>query len=237
MASLVDLLRYKEEVDVKHPRTGQTIKKVWVRVLGDYDLNKAYKASRIVSSEKRAALRNPETDDYKDEVLGILELSRSEQEDVVKTARLSNFISEANAIVERPDLPKLEELSLDADAPTLEELEKLDAVENKEEEEHQKRVQEYINQKQIELDHELSKLSDEELIKLAQFEISNVLPFGIFMAELNDYKLLYGVFRDKLCKEREFDSIEDIKNTPQPIKDQLLEVLNKLELGQEEIKN
>jgi len=237
MVSLVDLFRYKEEVDIKHPKTGEIIKKVWIRILGDFDLNKAYKASRILSSEKRIALRNPDTDDYKDEVLGIAELSRVEQEDIIKTARLSNFISESSAIVKRSDLPKLEELALDADAPTLEELEKLDSAEKEEDEEYKKRVQDYISQKQLELEQELSKLSDSGILTLSQHEISNVLPFGVFMSELSDQKLLYGVFMDKACKEREFNSIEDIKNTPQTIKDQLLTVLEKLEMGQEDIKN
>lgn len=237
MASLVDLLRYKEEVEIRHPKTGEVLRKVWVRILGDFDLNKAYKASRIASNEKRAALRNPETEDYKDEVLGLIELSRMEQVEVIKTARLASFATEAQVAVDRPELPKLEEIALDPDGPSLEELEKLDKEEEEVETTYQSKIQEYIDTKQKELEDELEKKSDKEILELAQIEISNVIPFSIFMNELTDYKLLYGVFKDHACKEREFQSIEDVKNTPSSIKDQIIFAMNRLELGQTEIKN
>lgn len=237
MASLVDLLRYKEEVEIVHPKTQKPLKRVWVRVLGDYDLNKAYKASRIVSADKRISLRDITSEDYKDEVLGVIDLSREEQTDLVKSSRLGTFVTQAQVAVERPDLPKIEHIAIDGDAASLEELEKFDAEEAKLDTEYRNKIEEFVAQKQVELDAELAALSEEELLKLAQFEVSNILPFSAFMSELADQKLLYGTFKDKTCKEREFDSIEDVKNTPKELKDQLTVVLDRLELGQEEIKN
>jgi hypothetical protein len=237
MASLSDLLAYKEEIEIINPKTGKPVKKVWVRILGDYDLQRAYKSSRIASSKKRQALRDPNSDDYQDEVLGVYDLTRTEKEDLVRTAQINNIISEAQMAVERSELPKIEEIAIDGDAPTLEDLEELDKRESLDDEEYKKKLENYIDTKTIELDAQLKIMSDEDLTQKAMFEVSNIVPFSVFLAELDDYKLYYGVFKDRTCKDKEFESLEDIKNLPSDIKGQILKVLAKLELGQEEIKN
>ena len=237
MVSLSDLFLYKKEVEILNPATSKPVKKVWVRVLGDYDLNQAYKASRIASANKRKALRDPESDDFKDEVIGIAELPRETQTELVRTARVNNFISEAQSAVERPELPELEEIAVDPDAANLEDLEKLDSAENKTEKLYKEKLQEYVDAKTSELTKTLEALSDEELLKLAQFEISNVIPFSVFMEELSTYKAVFGTFQDKACKIREFTDKGDYQNLPKLIKDQLISAIAELELSGEDIKN
>lgn len=237
MASLIDLLLYKKEVEIINPINKKPIKKVWVRVLGDFDLNKAYKASRVASNKKRLALRDSTSEDYQDEVMGVADLTREEKEDLVRTARMSIFVSEAQVAVKRPDLPELEEVAVDPDAASLEELENLDKTENKVEDEYQKKLQEYVTDKVNELNAELKEMSDEKLLEVASFEISNVVPFSVFVSELNDQKIFYGTFKDKYCKDREFDNLMDVKNLPREIKDILVETISNLEIGYDEIKN
>jgi len=237
MASLADLLRYKQEVDIMHPVTGEFIKKVWLRILGDFDLNKAYKIARIASSKKRLALRDPSTDDYQDEVMGVIDLSREEKEDLIRTARLSIIVSEAQSVVERPDLPKLESITPDPDAASLEDMEKMDTLESEDEVKYKKEIQEYINTKKLELEEELKIKEEAELNELAKIEVSNIVPYSVFLNEVAEQKILLGVFRDKLCKEREFDNIDDVRNLPKSVKDLLIEKLTLLELGHDEIKN
>jgi len=237
MASLTDLFLYKKEIEITNPTTLKPIKKVWVRILGDYDLNLAYRHSRVASSAKRALLRDPDSSDYKDEVLGVLELPYEDQIDLIKTARSSNFIAEAQSIVERPDLPELEEVAVDPDAARLEDLEKLDSVEEKESKEYKEKVQNYIDTKLLELSKELESLSKEEVLKIAQYEVSNIIPFSVFVDELNAYKAVFGTFQDKPCKIREFEDIQDFKNLPKAIKDQILFAINQLEITGEDLKN
>jgi hypothetical protein len=237
MASLIDLLLYKKEIEIINPITNKPIKKVWVRVLGDFELNKAYKASRVASAIKRAALRDTESDEYKDEVLGVVDLNYEEQIDLVKTSRTSNLITEAQSVVVRPNLPELPEITSNPDAPTLENLEELDKQESSDEEKYKKNIQEYIDVKLLEIDAELRSLPQDKLIEVAKYEVSNVLPFATFIEELNTYKAFYGTFQDKACKLPEFEDINEYRNLPKAIKDKIIEAISSLELSGEEVKN
>jgi hypothetical protein len=237
MASLVDLLRYKKELEINDPNTGKPIKKIWIRVLGDLDLQNSYKAARLASAAKREALRDPETEDYKDEVLGVIDLSYEEQIDIIKTAKLSNIISEAAVAVIRPELPELPEVAVEPDAASLEDLEKLDSEEIKVEKDYSSKIDEYIRLRTEELDVKLRELSPEELVKEAKSQVSVLVPFSIFMTELNAQKAFYGTFQDSACKIREFDTLNDFKQLPKEIQETLVIAINQLEVSGADIKN
>lgn len=237
MESLADLLRYKDEIEIVDPRTEKVVSKVWIRVLGDLDLTAAYKAARIASAEKRAALRNPETDDYKDEVVGVVDLSAEEQKNLIMSSRLAAIVSEAQMAVVRPELPKLEEVAVEPDAASLEELEKLDQEESSVEEEYQAKIDEYINNRTEVLSAELDLLSPEVLLEEARKEVSNILPFALFMTELNAHKVLLGTYTDKACTRRAFATLEEFKQLPKPVQDHLVNEMNRLEISGPQIKN
>lgn len=237
MASLADLLRYKKDIDVRDPNTGEVLKKVWIRVLGDMDLTASYKAARLASAEKRAALRDPESDDYKDEVLGVIDLSPEEQRDLIKTARLSNIVAEATVAVIRPELPQVEEVAVDPDAASLEELEKLDKEEKKVEQDYSAKIDEYINLRTEELEAQLLLLPEEELVELAKKEVSNLVPFSLFITELNVQKAFRGTYQDKDCKVREFETIDDFRQLPKPVQEFIISEISSLEIDGPTIKN
>jgi hypothetical protein len=237
MASLVDLLRYKKELEIVDPNTKKVLKKVWIRVLGDLDLQKSYKVARLASASKREALRNPETDDYKDEVLGVADLSREDQIDVVRTAKLSNIIAEATVAVVRPDLPELDEVAFEPDAASLEDLEKLDTAESKVEKDYQTKIDEYINLRTEELTATLELLSNEELLKMAMEQVSVLVPFSLFMSELNALKAFYGTFQDQACKVKEFENTDDFKQLPRDLQEFITYSINQLEISGADLKN
>lgn len=237
MASLIDLLRYKKEFIVRDPRTGAEIKKIWLRILGDMDMNQAYKAARLASSAKRAALRDPETDDYKDEVLGLSALSREDLTDIIRAARLTNVANEALSSVVRPEGPTIEEVAADPDAPSLEELEKLDHLDDDIEKQYQIALDEYIKTRTLEVTALLAGMSDEEILKTAQESVSVVVPFGVFMTELGAQKALYGTFQDKDCKIREFQSTEEFFQLPKSVQEFITQSMDSLEISSSEIKN
>jgi hypothetical protein len=237
MATLADLLQYKDSLDIEHPQTGKIVKTLWIRVLGDLDLGKAYKAARLASAAKREALRDPESEDYKDEVLGIVDLDDQEKKDIIKTGRLTNIIAEATVAVARPDLIQPEEVAIDPDAATLEELENLDKAERESEKEYRAKIDEYVKDKSDELDAILSELSPEELTKQAQAEVSTLVPFSLFITEVNAQKAFYGTFQDETCKKREFESVDDFKQLPTFVQEAIIIKMNSLEVDGPSIKN
>lgn len=237
MASLADLLRYKDDVDIIDPRTGKVVSKIWLRVLGDMDLTIAYKEARLASAEKREALRNPETKDYKDEVLGVADLTIEEQKDVIRASKLASIVNEASLAVTRPELPKIEEVAVEPDAPSLEELENFDKLELSIEEEYGKKIDEYIAQKTEVLNAELEIMSEEDLLKSAQEEVSTIIPFSLFLTELNAQKIFLGAYNNKECTDKTFATLDEFKQLPKPVQDQLFAAMTNLEISGPTIKN
>lgn len=236
MASLSDLLKWKKSVSLVD-ENNKELMTVWIRVLGDWDTQQAFKAARVASNNKRAHLRDPSTSDYQDEVLPVEEFSREDKCEVIRTARRTTFTSEAFAKIEREDLPKIEEVAKEPDAPSLEEQEELDKLIEKQNNDYGKSIDAYIEDRLKVLDKELESYNDEELTKLAIYEISNVIPYSIFMEELNAQKLLRGTYMDEKCKERAFQEESDVYNLHPLIKAQLISAFSELELNPDEIKN
>lgn len=237
MASLDDLLKYKEKVVLKNPRTGKNLKTVWVRVLGDDDLKESFRLARIVSAAKRAALRNPESDVYKDEILALREESRENLEQWILTSRENIFSNEAPVVVVREDLPDIETIAAQPDAPTLEEQERLDEETNKVNDKFREAVEDYIKTKLEEVKAELAALSQEELIEKATEEYINIQSLQAFLEEVTQQQAYRGTYIDEECKTRGFSSFDAFKNSATSIKQQLIDAYRSLEIGNDEIKN
>ncbi len=239
---IADLLRWRGSVELKDAE-GKPIlyeKKpvtVYVRVIGDQDLQNAYKVARVNSAEARKKLRDETSLEFKDQVEPIRDATKEDCVELILTAREQSFGSDAYANTERPDLVKIEEIATDPDSPTLEEQEKLDAENARVENEFQTALKEYIETKKKEIKAELETLDIEELRKQAELEVSNITSLGLFLQTVQDYKMVYACYNDKTYRERSFETIEEWRETPTVIKEQLLELYSKLELGSEDIKN
>lgn len=236
MASLKDLLKYKEKVEIKN-QSGKTLKSVWIRLLGDEDLTRAYKLARVASTDKRAALTNPDTIDFKDEVAILGDFPRQDLIDVIKQSNQNKFTSEAFVKVNREEAIKLEDIAVEPDAPTLEEQELMDKKIQDQEDAYQKKIDEYVELRLSELAASLESKSDEEVLKMAQKEYSNILPLQTFMSELSAQKVFLGTFQDEACKTQEFESVHDFKNAHPYVKEQLVNAYNSLEISPDDIKN
>lgn len=234
--NLKELFKWKSKVDILD-ENNNIAATVWVRVLGDWDIQQAYKLSRAASNLKRLALRDSSTLDYQDEVLPVQDFTREEKYEVIKSARQTSIIGEATVAIERPELPKIEEIAPEPDAAGLEDLEKLDKITDKIERDYQRDIENYVNERMAILNHELEDMSDEELSSLAMKEVSNVVPFSIFMEELGLQKIFRGTYLDEYCKERAFDSIEEVRDLHSLVKQQLLNAFSALELNPDEVKN
>lgn len=236
MGTLSQLLRWRTEYILKNT-DGTELKKVWIRVIGDHDLQEAYKLARVASAEKRARLRDVDSIDYKDEVLSFLDADAATCRELIRASKENSWTSQALSIVVRPDEAKISEIAVDPDAPTLEEQEKQDALNKEIEEKYQKSIEEYVAQKRIELDAELDQLELKDIQRIAQAEASVLLPLITFMNELLEQKVWRAVYEDKELTIHGFDSIEDFRATKQEIRDQLLAEYTRLEQGLDGLKN
>lgn len=232
---LADLLRYKKKVTIEI--RGKKLGVRWVRVIGDTDLSEAYRKARIASAKKRKELRDLNSDFYKDELSLIEDTTAEDCIQVILAARENDFRAQAFANVERPNLPALDEVAVDADAPTLEEQEKLDEAIFKTEQDYEKSLEDYVQARITETRTTLESTTLETLRELTKEETINVLALTEFLQQVQDEKIWRAVFYDEECKEREFDSLEEFKDVNSQIKDILYQAYSELELGGEEIKN
>lgn len=243
MGKLVNLLRWKKALSLldgdDKPILDEKKKpvKVWLRVIGDEAQQDAYKIARVKSAEKRFALRDISSLDYKDQVMPIIEADRETCEELIKISRGSNFTGEALANVERPDLPKLDEVAVDADSPTLEEQETLDKTIADIENEYQTAIDTYVQTRGTELDAELKALDLDDLRVRAMFETSNALALNTFLVEVQDEKAWRSVYMDEACTIPAYDSVKEFKEQASIIRTQILEAYADLELPPDEIKN
>ena len=237
MATLDNLLRYKSKVVLKHPKTGKDIKVVWVRLLGDEDLREAFKFSRIASAEKRAALRDKESDVYKDEIGELSDQSREDLVSLIVATRENIYANEAPVVVKREDLPEISEIAVQPDAPTLEEQERLDALTNEINDRYKKSVEDYIETKKQETLAELKGLKFDKVLEKAIVEFINLQALQSFVDELNTQRGYRGTYEDEECKIRGFSSIEAFKNADTSIKQQLINAYAELEMDNDDLKN
>lgn len=236
MGVLSQLLRWKRELILKDAE-GKELRKVWLRIISDYDLQESYKLARIASAEKRAKLRDVDSTDFKDQIKSFGEASIEECKDLIRAARENTWGSQALSTVVRGEEVRISEVAVDPDAPTLEEQEKLDSANKEVDEKYTKGLEEFIETKRRELDAQLEGLDVDELRLLAQAEATVLLPLTVFMNELIEQKAWRAVYTDKEFTEHGFDSIEDFRQTKEILRNQIIEAYAELEAGAEDIKN
>ena len=157
--------------------------------------------------------------------------------DIIRAAKASNWNAEAISTTVRENEPKIEEIAIDPDAPTLEEQEKLDDAIKSVDTKYEKAIEEYVNTKSLELNTHLDSLEIDNLRDLAREEVSNLLPLGIFLQEVQDQKIYRAVYEDELYKIRAFNSIDEYRNFNSALKEQLIAEYSKLEIGPDDLKN
>jgi len=236
MGSLSDLFKYKKQIDIIDPDTGEVVQKPWVRVLGDDDLKEAYRWSRIASSEKRAKLRDIGSVEYRDEIAQLDGVPKENLIAIILAAREQEFSNEANITVVRKDLPKLEDITERPDAPSLEDQEKLDRLSAEIDAEYTTEIQEYINTKLEEVGNILLDKPDDEVISLAKSDLANIQALDAFVSELNDQKGYRGTYDDKECRNHSFDSVEEFKSSSSLLKSQIISAYLELEMGSDKVK-
>lgn len=243
MGKLTNLLKWKKAISIKDEK-GLTAKDengnpivVYMRIIGDKDLEDALLKARYASAVKRINLLNPESEDYTATISLFNEATRDQCIQIIQQGQNTNWTGEALSVVTVPELPQLDEVARDPDAPTLEELEKLDKLIEETNETYRQEINNYIETKSKALLSELENKSDEELIAQAKENIIIISAVEEYLNTLIDEKVWRSVYQDADYTLPEFQTKEEFLNLHVNLKTQLREEYQKLEAGFDDIKN
>ena len=175
--------------------------------------------------------------EYKLEIASLDEQDDKDLYELIVAGKVNDFTRESVAVIAREELPKLEEIAVEPDAPTLEEQEKLDKAETATEDRFTEAIKKYVDERKIELEAELKKAKHPKLVDMAKEQIVAMAPTRAFLEELSDQKGYRGTYLDKECKTKAFDSIDEFKDLVSFHKEQILQAYAELEMGPDEIKN
>lgn len=236
MASRIDkndvdiskLFYYHDKFDLEL-KNGEKIS-VYMRVVGDAELNQA----RVFALRESANLRKKLRTENSDEALAYLpDLDILDKDGLVKTilaSVYSNIIREANNEVK---------FNLPAEPKSTSSLE--------EQEEYQEKIDNFdkeYNQLLMDKIEELIKieetrlqnLSEEQLRKEALNKVINQICELKMIERFQEMCTYFATYKDDKYKERMFQSFEQFDNLPKAIKEQLIMFYNKLEIDEVTLK-
>lgn len=203
---------------------------VYMRVIGDAELNQA----RVFALRESASLRKKLRTENSDEALAYLpDLDAIDKDDLVKVILASSYndiIREANNEVKfnLPTEPK-STASLEEQEEYQEQVDNFDAEYNKL---LTNKIEELVK---IE-EERLQKLSIEQLRKEAINKVINQLCELRMVERFQAMCTYFGTYRDPNYKERMFKSFDQFDNLPKSIKEQLTKFYNQLELDEVTLK-
>jgi hypothetical protein len=204
--------------------------KVYIRLVGDTELNRARVFAIRKSAELRKKLNDKDSDEYftfiPDELSDIPDISNG-----IISLSLTEFTKQAIKEATLPPLPS--ELKDDA---TLEEQEDYQAEIDDHPNKQNKAIQEYVNKLvQAEIDR-LSRLSDSDVRKLYSQLIIKDLCENEMIKYFNEQCAWYGTFTDDSCLTRLFYSFESFSNLPSRSKTEILNKYDSLNIPGNELK-
>jgi hypothetical protein len=227
--NLEKLFNWGKSVDV-NDKYGNFVAKIYLRLVGDAELNRARVGAIRASRELRLKLKDHSTDEYMAYVPDFSELEVSDLRNIILSMKVREFMQE---VTKELDIPLPVEPNSEAS------LEK--------QEEYQKEVDEYTGKRQAIVSEQTLKKAEvygrnlekesreylekeaERLIVISKCEEEMVKVFS-------DLCVVYGAYRDEEFKIRYFNTIEDFTKLPTEIKQQFLDAYGTLDLNVEELK-
>jgi len=212
-------------------RNSESLGKVYIRLVGDADLNRA----RIYALRKSRELRDKLNTPGSDERLAYIPEINSEDRDILIETLISFSLRELTGkVVSDTKVPLPKELKSNA---TLEQQEK-----------HQKEVDDYPVKRDKEvrknlekeistLRSDLNKKSTEVLLKEYEKLVINQYCENEMLFRFKDACIVFGAYKDEDYTERLFDSLEVYDNALTEIKTQLSTFYTSLDINMDELKN
>jgi hypothetical protein len=223
------LFNWGKEVSIVD-NNGKDIMKVWLRLVGDSELNRARVFALRKSAEMRLKLKDLDSDER---LAYIPDKSVVEKDNLVSYilyVQSKNFASKASASINIP-FPKEPDSGAE-----LEEQEKY----QKEIDDYPKKVEEAMSNlisKDVEAEKvRLDVLTFDELYKLFENYTINDTCEKAMLEAFREQCAYYGSYKDKKYEIKLFKNFEQFLNLPTDIKNQFTSNYETLEIGTEELK-
>jgi len=203
---------------------------LYIKLIGDADTNRARVYALRKSSEMRKELRTPDSDLRIAYIPDFTGVSKANLIEMVINFNLREYVQEALKSLIMP-------LPLEPDSgASLEKQEKYQQEVDNWTETREKRIRELIEETVVKHRKYLSSLPKEELALEAENAIINELCEQEMYNSFQSMVLTLGTFNDPEYTQRSFQTPHGFDNLPKPIRDQLLEAYEKINISTEDLK-
>jgi hypothetical protein len=209
---------------------GKILMKLWIKLVGDADLNRARIFALRNSAELRAKLKDPTSDEHVAFIQDISTVDKEKIVEIIVSLTLRDFTKDAYKEISIPT-----PIEPDSDAP----LEKQEKYQKEVDDYPKKRedaIRKYLNKKIDGLTEELNKLPDEELQKKYESLMINELCEQESFKKFKEMCVYFGIYKDKQFKNRVFQNFEEFNNIAPEIKNKLVNEYTSLELDTDTLK-
>jgi len=221
------LFRWKTEAEISDPITGERYK-IYIRLVGDADLNKAKVYGYRTSAELRKKLRDTSSDerlsfiaemaDYQNKDLLIQTIILLETPEIFNDA-----MKEATEDVVEPKEPKTDS--------TQEKWEQYQEKVDRFEKEFQDKIEDIMSTIQAKEQKRLLEYSIEDLHELYLNITINRLCEEAFQNAYYDMCVYLGIYTDDVCTKRAFNNLDEYLNSHPKLKIDLRAKYRDLEIG------
>lgn len=224
------LFRWSKEIPLSDPFTG-TAMSVFIRLVGDADMNRAKAYGYRKSADLRKRLKTPDSDER---VIFLTELDSFTEEEALRQAvmllELPEYYQEALKVVDvkEPKEPKAE--------ASLEEQENYQLAVDEYPNKYSKEVERLMIEAREDRREELLKLSKDALYTLYENTVINRLCEEELKEEYYKMCVFLGAFLDEDFKKRAFTDFNEFENIHPQLKVILKQEYQNLELGTDLLK-
>lgn len=204
---------------------------VFIRLVGDAEVNQSRVYAIRQSNEYRRKLRDSNSDEHITYIPEMSELTKEQLIESVLSYSMREFTEQAR---DDAKLPEPKELSGSA---TLEDQEKYQAEVDSYPARQQEHLKTYVEKLIDKKRKELGKLSEEKIYSSLVSLLIDHLCENRMLEAFRDMTTYLGTYSDPDYKVKLFESISDFIDLPSEIKRQLIDKYNILELGLDELKN
>ena len=203
---------------------------VFMRVIGDSEMQRARVKALRASREMRLKLKNTESDEY---LAFIPDLSDASKEKLIEITLLAGLKKITSEVVEEIDIPFPKEIHSEA---TLEEQEKYHKALDNYPKKREAVIKEKILAKANSFKEELKNLTKEQLKNEYIIDLKNEVCEIEMSRVFYDYIIFYSLYKDNSYQTPLFSKFEDFDKLPTTVKTSLLSEYRNLELGIDELK-
>jgi len=209
---------------------GNILAKIWIRLVGDADLNRARVFALRKSAELRAKLKDKSSDESMAFIQNIEVVDKSNLVDAVVGLNLRDVTRDAYREV-TINIPK----EPDSDA-SLEKQEKYQKEIDDYPKKREDAIRKYLKKKVDKLSEEYSNLSNEELQKKYESLMINELCEQESFKKFKEMCVYFSIYKDKSFKIRMFKDFDEFDNIAPEIKQRLMNEYTSLELDTDNLK-